>query len=353
MQIFGADLPTSMSVLGERVVDTGSAVWYTQGGELFYNGAHANHSTLIRVSYRDDPSAPTDHDVCSLAVPGDNNQVIGIDYDHATNRVWFTESNAGRASALNWFVDDGTIPCNNDLNYSDAGAVAAASAANRCNVAAQTSCIHHVALPTWAGAAGHITIDADDGYAWFVDFMGRQLSRYPLDGGAVQSFPLPRSPSASVFNGFPWAIQVNERAVYLNRYADNTLLRFDKTVEDPAVDCATLVGGKNPCISELLLPMPGRDSNAHSIALVGDKLWFTIANESSRPTHPDASAFGYIDTASWDDGTPTGTYYDNLGTLATRPPNAHHSFRGIAVTGSGTVALADSGYKKIVSLTPR
>ena len=260
----------------------------------------------------------------------------------------------GVASALNWFVDDGTIACNNNLNYSNPNAVAAVSAANRCKLATQTGCIHHIALPSAAGKAGHITIDRFGGYAWFVDFMGRTAESLSARAVAsLQSFPFPKSASASLFNGFPWAIQVDANAVYLNRYSDNTLMRFDKTVASPPTACTTLVGGKNPCISELFLPMPGRDANAHSLTLVGTKLWFTIANESSRPTNPNGSAFGFIDTTSWAAGTPTGTYYDNLDTLGTRPPNAHHSFRGIAVNPSGTIALADSGYKKIISLTPR
>ncbi|MGO9876796.1 MAG: hypothetical protein ACLPVY_23725 [Acidimicrobiia bacterium] len=352
IRMFGIDSPTSTSVLGERVIDTGSAVWYTQGGELFYDGIHPNHSTLIKVDYRGHDN-PTDDPVCAIDVPGDNNQVIGIAYDPTTNRVWFTESHAGHGSALDWFVDNGSIPCDNHLNYSNPSDVAAVSAANHCTVATETGCIHQIDLPTTAGLAGHITIDTFSGYAWFVDFTGRELDRYPLKGGAVQSFPLPKSVSSSLFNGFPWEIQADANAVYLNEYSDNTLLRFDKTIANPTTRCATLTDGKNPCISELFLPMAGPDTNAHSIALVGNKLWFTIANESNGPTDPNGSTFGYIDTTSWAAGTPTGTYFDNLTTLGTPLPNAHQCFRGIAVTAAGNIALADSGYDQIVSLTPK
>jgi hypothetical protein len=355
INMFGDDVPSSMSALGERVIDTGSAVWYTQGGELFYNGVHANHSTLIKVDYRgaNEPAASANDGVCAIDVPGDNNQVIGVAYDRTTNRVWFTESHAGRASALDWFVDDGSIRCDNNLDYADPAAVAAVSAANHCTQATQTGCIHQIELPASAGVAGHITIDPSSGYAWFVDFTGRALDRYPLAGGTVQSFPLPSSVSSSLFNGFPWEIQVDANAVYLNEYSDNMLLRFDKTVADPTTSCVTLTDGTNPCISELFLPMPEPDTNAHSIALVGNKLWFTIANESNAPTDPNGSMFGYIDTTSWAAGAPTGTYYDNLTSLGTASPDAHHCFRGIAVTASGNVALADSGYDQIVALAPK
>jgi len=355
MDMFGLDVGSSTSALGERVIDTGSAVWYTQGGELFYNGIHANHSTLIKVTYRNGhaSSVAPDGGVCAIAVPGDNNQVIGIAYDRSTNRVWFTESHAGRTSALDWFVDDGSIPCDNHLNYSNPNDVAAVAAANHCTSATQTGCIHQIVLPASAGTAGHLTIDPSNGDVWFVDFSGRVLDRYPHNGGAVQSFPLPASVSPSMFNGFPWQIQVDANAVYLNEYSDNMLLRFDKTVADPTTRCVTLTDGMNPCIAELFLPMPGPDTYAHSIALVGHKLWFTIANESDGPTDPNGSTFGYLDTASWAAGAPTGTYFDDFTTLGTAPPNAHHCFRGIAVTASGNVAIADSGYDQIDSLTPK
>jgi hypothetical protein len=355
MKMFKDDVPTSISALGERVIDTGSAVWYTQGGGLFYNGVYPNHSTLIKVDYRHDDGStgPADNRVCAIDVPGDDNQVVGIAYDQTTNRVWFTESHTGHTSALDWFVDDGSIPCDNNLDYTNLSAVAAVSAANHCTLATQTGCIHQILLPASAGVAGHITIDPFSGYAWFVDFTGRELDRYPLNGGIVQSFPLPMSISGSQFNGYPWEIQADRNAVYLNEYSDNTLLRFDKTVAHPTTACATLTDGNNPCIARLFLPMPGPDTDAHSIALIGNKLWFTIANESNGPTDPNGSTFGYINTTNWAAGTPTGTYYDNLTTLGTPTPTAHHCFRGIAVTPAGNVALADSGYDQTVSLTPK
>ncbi len=350
----GTDTATSMSELGERVIDTGSAIWYTQGGGFFYSGSFPNHSRLVRFDYADadDPTDPAEGLMCALEVPGNNNQVIGVAYDKGNNRVWFTESRPGRASALDWFVDDGSIPCDNDLDYSNQGAVDAVAAANQCATDTQTACLHEISLPPSAGAAGQITVDPWSGYVWFVDYTGHVLNRYPLGGGTVQSFPLPATMETPLlYGGFPWQIRADANAVYVNLYKDNQLLRFNKDM--PATTCERLRAGENPCISELLLPMFGPDVRTHSIALAGGKLWFTIANESDGPDDPTGSTFGYINIASWARNRPTGVYFDNLARLGVPRPNDHHSFRGIDVTASGNIALADMGYDEIVALSPK
>jgi hypothetical protein len=359
--LFGGDASTSISILGERVIDTGSAIYYTQGGDLLYNGTHPNHSRLIRFDRTgtDDPTTADDDRLCAVHVPGDKNEVIGVAYDNATNKVWFTESRPNGNAVLDWFVD-GTVPCNNNLDYSNQSAVDAAAAAEHCTSDSQTNCIHEIDLPASAGRAGHLTIDHVGNAVWIVDYSGKVLDRFPLNAtaaSALQSFPLPAAIEPQngfiSFGGFPWQIRTDSKAVYLNEYGDNTLVRFDKTVANPATACASLVNGKNPCMSEIYLPMVAGDVNSHSIALVNGKLWFTISNENGAPASSTESSFGYVDTASWAAGAPTGVIYDNLGTLGTPPPNAHHAFRGIDVSGSGRVVLADMGDDAIDSLAPK
>lgn len=356
----GANSASNVTALGERVIDTGSAIWFTQGGELFSTvgsgGQPLNHSRIVRFDRTgtDSPSTEYDDRLCAVHVPGDNNQVIGIDYDHATNRVYFVESHSGSGSgtsSLDWFVDDGSVPCSNTLNYQDSAAVAAASATNLCATPSQTGCIHRIDVPSSAGSLSHVTVDAASGYAWLVDFTGRVLSRYPLSGGSVESFPLPKPIGGGYFGGFPWQVRANANAVYLNEYGDNRLVRFDKSVANPTVACATLdANGANPCMSAILVPMAGPDVNVHSIALTGDKLWFTVSNESGAPATLDESTFGYVNLAAWANGTPTGVQFTGLATLGLLGPNQHHAFRGIEVGSNGKVAVADmSGEVEVLS----
>src|SRR5262249_19078857 len=142
------------------------------------------------------------------------------------------------------------------------------------------------------------------------------------------------------------------KAVYVSEFADNQLLRFDKNIPNPTTRCATLVTGTNPCMSEILLPMLDPHVDAHSIALVGGRLWFTMANDLSG-TDPNSALFGYVDTSTWAAGTPRGVYFTNLANLGIHRANQHHSFRGIDVTAAGRVALADGGEDQIINLTTR
>jgi hypothetical protein len=357
MNALGANVPTSTSMLGERVVATPSAVWYAHGGGLFYTGAYPNHSRLIRFDLHaaDDPSTPGDERLCVIHVPGDNNEVMGLGFDPATNRIWFTETRVNGAASLDWFVDDGQIPCDNDLDYSDAAAVTAVAAKNRCATASQTGCIHEIRLPSSVFAAGQLSVDSKAGYVWIVDWATGTLVRYSMIGGKVLSLPLPKSTEGSSYTngGTPWQIRVGASAVFVNEYSDNQIVRFDKTIATPATTCTKLVNGANPCMSEIFLPMLDPNVNAHSLALFGGKLWFTELNDTPGNSNPDSSTFGYIDAASWAAGRPTGVYYSNLSTLGLKRPSRMHSFRGIDVTAGGNVALADAAIDEIIALTPR
>jgi hypothetical protein len=200
---------------------------------------------------------------------------------------------------------------------------------------------------------GHIAVDEPAGVAWVVDHVGGALVRVPLDGGgAPERYPFPESVGPSLLPaGTPGQIAVAPRAVFVSQYSDNQLLRFDKAAPDPATSCTALVNGVNPCMSEIFLPVLGREVHAHSLAFRDGKLWFTMTNEASRPSNPKASIFGFVDAASWAAGSPRGVYYKNLSTLG--PQYRHPAIRGIAVDAERRVALADGVRKQLLLLTPR
>jgi hypothetical protein len=159
---------------------------------------------------------------------------------------------------------------------------------------------------------------------------------------------LPDSIGSTVFHGFPWQIRADADAVYINEYADNDLIRFDKH----GVNCTALVNGQNPCMKEIHVPVRSRDVALHSIDVVGDRLWFTLANEAAGAADRNASTFGYVDLASWKAGTPSGVLYTGLSTLGNMSAGRYHSFRGIDVTTQGRVGLADMRTDEVIRLDP-
>jgi len=359
--------PTNISALVERVIDTGSAIWFVQAGS---SGVH-NHSRLIRFDRTgtDNPATPDDDRLCAVHVPGDNNHVVGLAHDPATQRIWFSEKGpSGQPPSISWFVD-GSLPCNNDLAYQqwtvqnganvevpNEAAINAAADANLCDASQTTNCIHRIPLTTTVGEIGHLTVDATSNSLWIVSWTGSHVSRFPLNGDDATdlvSYPLPTRVRSSWFGGFPWQIRTDASAVYLNEYGDNQLLRLDKAkTNNQAFNCTTLTAGANPCISEVFLPMAGAQVNSHSIALRNGKLWFTMSAESlGADSGTSGSYVGYVDTASWASGSPTGVIYDDLAALGPPSQGDHWGLRGIEVAANGKVALAEMR-REILILNP-
>jgi hypothetical protein len=355
--------PVSTTTLGERVTKAGNAVWFTQGGKLFHTGSN-NHTRLIRFALDgvDLPSTPFDDRLCAVHVPGDNNEVIGAAWDG--KKVWFTAWNnrtsGSRAPSLLWFPDDGTAAavngpnfpgCDNLLDYSDDAAVDAATAGNRCTPT-NTACVHEVLVPAKGGAPAHVTVDPADGSIWYVDFTGFVLGRYVLSTDKFTCFAMPASSYVGFFGGFPWQLRVDGDSVFIGEYGDKDLVRFNKNAAGASSDC-TQTPSATPAMSQLHLPVVSRDVALHSIEIQGGRLWFTLANESGGPLNANASSFGFVDLASWRAGAPTGVMYNGLTTLGRSGGSHRHSFRGIAVSPSGKVGLADMRYTELDLLTPR
>jgi hypothetical protein len=371
---FGAVLGNGLgapSGLTERVVDTGSAMWWIQGG----TDGQDNHSRLIRLdrTISDDPATVADERMCAVHVPGDDNQVWGLAYDPATNRVWFSEQPSSGQAAVSWFID-GTVPCSNQLVYdrweqqtvngattwvdvANREVVMAAGEANRCTATRTTNCIHRIALDG-IGSPGPIVVEGHD--LWIVSFTGSHLSRLPASATSAAElvrYPLPQPTRGSWFGGFPWQLRADAGAVYLVEFSDNQLLRLDRTraAADAGGECTAATGPTrpaNPCIAELTLPMGNDNIAAHSVALRDGRLWFTVGSlgRISPPTG-DAAYLGYVDTASWAAGDPTGVIYP-VAPLGPAPDRMHRSLGGIEVRADGQIAVAEYG-GEILVLTPR
>lgn len=362
--IFGGIFPTTVSVAGERIIDSGDAIWYTQGGGLLV-GDVDNHSRVVRFDKNgtDLSVTPDDDRLCSIHMPGGGNQIVGIAHDG--NRVWVVESrpsaNGGpRQSAISWFVDDiVALGCDNNLNYDDPVAVQQASDDNACADDYDTDCIHSILIPSSllgvdVGLASHIIIDPPS-YAWFAVSQPGALGRVSLTATidpVVELFPLPKSIAASFVGGYAWQVRSDSEAVYIGEYSDRQLLRFDKA-QAAQDDCTILqADGSNLCVDQITLPLSQYNLSLHSIDLEDGKLWFTLANEDLAPGGIDATTFGYVDTVDWALGAPAITMYSGISNIGTGRPGDIHSFRGIDVSADGNVVvLADHGYSQVIRMT--
>jgi hypothetical protein len=320
------------TALGERVIWTGEYVWFTQGGALGDPCPVANHSRLVRFDPGgvDDPHTEGDDRFCVVAVPGNDNNVVGIAHDPSTDRIWFSELDVAPdqgGGRLGWFDED-DVACDDLLDYEDPVAVTAAAQQH-------DGVIHWVDL----GESHPTHVAIGQGAVWAADYVGAVLSRYPADGeGQLEQFPMPVPTATWSFLGsYGWQLRVTDDAVYLVEYSDGQVLRFDPETEE---------------VDELFLPLGASTVNAHSVDVVGDRLWFTGANEAGSVRDPADTYVGWVDLAAWADGEPTGVLYTGFDQLPLPPERDHRSPRGIDVDEAGRVALAEMGDELMV-LTPK
>lgn len=345
---------TSVSALAERIVAADDAVWFTEGGALLSSNPN-NFSRITRFdpTVQDEPATIDDERFCSIHVPTPNAQVIGLAWDG--ERIWYGES-VGTQTAIGSFVP-GDLSCNNLLDYSDPGAVAAAQ--QYCDSQASppitTGCIDRYELGGFAGV-GHLTLDPSDGSVWFGDYYGGALGHLDSSGN-VTRFPLPdvvrETTLTSAWKGNVWQIRVDGDYVYASEFADGDIVRLDKSVT-PLSTCESLVDGVNPCVDELHLPMVTSASSVHSIEIHDGDLWFTLTtNGKYEAGSTDGVLLGRIPLSSFDHGTAYNGLVDHAQlTDPTGPGSQQQGPAGIAITSSGAVILADFHRRGIIRLDP-
>jgi hypothetical protein len=327
---------SSITVLGERIIEVDGDVWFTQGGQEGDNGL-ANHARVVRFApfAADDPATDDDDRFCAYNVPENNNAVVGIAWDGT--RMWVAEARTGVAPVLSSF-NPSELPCENYLNFDDPAKVAQ-SAHQYCTAANQPGCFRKVALPGLIGA-GHLVVDPYANAVWFTEFYAGGIGRYDMATGAVTRFPLPAPAIPSWYESAPWQIRVDAGYVYVNEFWDNDLVRFNKAL--PSAQCTALdASGANPCMSEIHLPLNVGAAMTHSIDLHGSRLWFTRGD-----------VIGYVDTSTW----ASGVIYTGLPSLVdpARADVAPASYCGISVHPvTGTVAVADFDRKQLLRLVAR
>ena len=103
---------TSLSILGERAIDTGQYVWATHGGRQFCFDGGRNVSRILRFDKNgtDLPNTRWDERVCAVHLPGRSQEAIGIAHDPVTDSLWITESHnelhngeQRKDTAISWF----------------------------------------------------------------------------------------------------------------------------------------------------------------------------------------------------------------------------------------------------------
>ncbi|HEY6561979.1 MAG TPA: hypothetical protein VI072_32150 [Polyangiaceae bacterium] len=165
----------------EIVIEAGPHVWIINGGDQRPN-ATPDYNRLLRFDRRAKDLNTTPHDdrFCVFHVPFEGANVMGIAWDEALHRIWYVESRRPKSATpvLAWFNPD-ELECENFLDYSVPGAVAAAST-RYCTSASQTHCIHTVPLMDWQDAnerlswAAHVTVDAQA--VWVAGFFSGAMS---------------------------------------------------------------------------------------------------------------------------------------------------------------------------------
>src|SRR5262245_2429418 len=225
-QLLGSG-PTNVSMLGESVVvDPSGRAWATQGGWMVYRGQHPNHSRIVMLE--PDGGAPR-----IWPVPGNDNSVVGLAYDPAIDRVWFTQAQRARRvgdvehvaypARLTSF-DPRAIPPDADFDFApqehceiaagayvgvcsttrwrrclDDGDCVLADRVCRDDVSDDASCFREHPIPTPPGETPLVLpgplLRHSDGTIWYAGYMGgNYVGRFDPATHTFQRFPLARPP---------------------------------------------------------------------------------------------------------------------------------------------------------------
>ncbi len=315
---------TGLSALGERVVYAGKLVWFTQGGWLgFPGGPVANHSEIVAYN-------PSTAGFCTYLVPGNDNEVIGLAVTGSgkTTKVWFLEADpvGGRPALDSFSPSQVGANCPNSYSLSGAGS------------------FRQIAWPQ-NDFPSLIGVDPGGAALWVTDFFGNEIDRVDVATGTITPHTYTSANADSVHGAEPWQVVADANYVYAIDYGDSNLVRVNKT---------------NGQVDQVRIPETSDTEEGYGLALAGSKLFFSLADDP-QPSFGAASTIGYVDLSAWEAASaacppgvdcapaPTsGVVYTGLSSVA--DPSSDADFRGIAVSGRGSVALAD--LRQVVWLTP-
>jgi NHL repeat len=336
-RLFG-DSPTQTSILGEDVlIDPQGTAWFTEGGALNYGGTNPNHSRILAYN----PVAQT---FKAYDIPGDNNEVIGIAWDAARHRMWFTSSGRSKsvdpgspgatctilgctATAVPSRIvsfDPANIPTDNAFAFPTTGltcnGVSSSSVGTCSNVPSRgcitvndcvlaericpsavsddSHCYHEYPLPPAISTqVAHMVLDAQ-GMVWYTAYGGgNYLGRLDPSHNQFTTFPLPPPLQGSVFAGAPWQIAIAPGGdIVFTEFTDNQVSRFDAArATDPA--CLALdANSNNPCIRSFVTPGPDAQT-LHSLAVdASGQTWFGQGGSNNATS--SSLSVGYV-TSDW------------------------------------------------------
>jgi hypothetical protein len=181
-RIFG-DQRTEISEIAESIiVDDHGRVWASQGGGLLYDAGHGMFANHSRIVMRDPATATT----AIWNLPGDHNEVTGLAWDAAAQRLWFAQSGFDAGAAIGSF---------------DPALVAPDPCSPACfdfaTPVPPTGFTFH-ALPETQAYPTKLLLDHDGpggsiGHIWYSAYLANHLGRLDVATGAVDEVPLPPS----------------------------------------------------------------------------------------------------------------------------------------------------------------
>ena len=391
--IFG-DTRSPIATLGEAItLDPAGRVWFTESGPAPYGGPNPNHSRVVAVD-------PLSAQIAAYNVPGDDNGVVGIAWDAARGRIWFTQARRSIGAAVAYQArltsfDPALVTPDGTFDFApvetcqrpDPSAAGTCSATlyrrcltdHDCVLAGQVcppggddrGCFHEYELPNDFGVAlpSHLLVHSD-GSVWYSAYWGgNHVGRLDPGTGSFRRFPLPDPDgkracdygACACFGGDParqcsahccqylllgwgpWSLveEVGGGIAFCGQ-TGLALGRIDAAHASGA-SCGGLdAAGRNPCVQTWRVPGSSFETDlVHSIAVdAAGKIWITWSPDLGHERDPaQLASVGYLDPAT--------------GHLLVFPPPSRFAFTdaaggyvsfggaGVTVDPSGAVWFAD------------
>jgi streptogramin lyase len=399
------DTPSHIATLGEAITVTPDGrVWFTESGPSPYNGTNPNHSRVIAYD-------PETRAMSVYNVPGDGNGVIGVAWDAARGRIWFTQARRSVLVGLEHVialearltsfdpqrippdptfafapVETCVVPGGETVGACSATTTRACLTDHDCVLATQVcppgvvddaACFHEYALPEVTLPA-HAMVHSD-GSIWYAAYWGgNHVGRLDPATGNVSTFPLsePDGLAACDFDSCgcffdppvpcpahccqfqllhwaPWSV-IEEPTSGDVLFCGQTSLQVARIDGGAAGDsrCAALDGGENPCVEEWTVPSLDPLANlVHSIARGPDgRIWVSASPGLHENRNAgDLSSIGFLDPAS--------------DRIVMFPPISRYPFAdatgflafggaGIAIAPDGAIWFADYFRRRLGTLRP-